>query len=110
MGSQKLRRRTQASQTPDRRTGQIPVPPGPAAIIRRAQLLSPTPHTYSAQRLRLVVILLTVVTLPIVVGCSLLIYHYMRFSVMVERRLQGEPGWCRRASTRGRWCCGRACR
>ncbi len=34
--------------------------------------------------------LLSLVTLPVVVGMSLLIYHYMRFGVMVERRLQGE--------------------
>jgi penicillin-binding protein 1B len=47
-------------------------------------------HTYSAQRFRLVVLLLTLVTLPVVVGSSLLIYTYMRYSVMVERRLKGE--------------------
>ena len=30
------------------------------------------------------------VTLPVVVGASVLIYYYLRYSVMVERRLQGE--------------------
>jgi penicillin-binding protein 1B len=38
----------------------------------------------------LVVVLLTLVTLPLVVGSSVLIYYYMRYSVMVERRLKGE--------------------
>jgi penicillin-binding protein 1B len=47
-------------------------------------------NTYSAQRLRLVLILLTAVTLPVVIGSSVLIYYYLRFSVMVDRRLQGE--------------------
>ena len=47
-------------------------------------------NTYSPQRLRLVLILLTAATLPVVIGCSVLIYYYLRFSVMVERRLQGE--------------------
>jgi penicillin-binding protein 1B len=50
----------------------------------------PSRNVYSPQRLRLVLVLLTLVTLPIVVGVSLLIYQYMRFAVMVERRLQGE--------------------
>jgi penicillin-binding protein 1B len=45
---------------------------------------------YSTRRLRIVVILLTLVTLPIVVGTSALIYYYLRFSTLVERRLQGE--------------------
>jgi penicillin-binding protein 1B len=45
---------------------------------------------YSLQRLRVVVALLTLVTLPVVVGSAFLIYYYMRFSVMVDRRLQGE--------------------
>ena len=37
-----------------------------------------------------VVILLSLVTLPVVVGCSALIYYYLRYSVLVERRLHGE--------------------
>jgi penicillin-binding protein 1B len=45
---------------------------------------------YSTGRLRLVVALLSLITLPLVVGSSLLIYYYMRYSVMVERRLSGE--------------------
>ncbi len=47
---------------------------------------------YSARRFRLVVLLLSVVFLPIVIGASLLIYQYLRFSVMVEQRLTGERG------------------
>lgn len=47
-------------------------------------------RTYSPQRLRLVVILLSLVTLPIVVSTSALIYFYLRYSVLVERRLHGE--------------------
>jgi penicillin-binding protein 1B len=47
-------------------------------------------NTYSPQRLRLVLILLTTVTLPVVIGCSVLIYYYLKFNVMVDRRLQGE--------------------
>ena len=47
-------------------------------------------NTYSPRRLRLVLFLLTVVTLPLVVGSAVLIYYYMRYSVVVERRLQGE--------------------
>ena len=38
----------------------------------------------------LVLILLTVVTLPFVIGASILIYSYVRFGVLVDRRLQGE--------------------
>jgi penicillin-binding protein 1B len=49
-------------------------------------------RVYSARRLRIVVLLLTLVFLPIVVGSSLLIYQYMRYSVMVEERLTGEKG------------------
>jgi penicillin-binding protein 1B len=45
---------------------------------------------YSPQRLRLVILLLTLVFLPIVIGSSVLVYHYLRFSVLVERRLHGE--------------------
>jgi penicillin-binding protein 1B len=47
-------------------------------------------NIYSPQRLQLVLVLLTLVTLPIVIGASLLIYHYLRYSVMVEQRLRGE--------------------
>ena len=53
-------------------------------------MTDPTRNVYSSKRLRLVLILLTVVTLPVVVGCSTLIYYYLRFSVLVERRLRGE--------------------
>ena len=47
-------------------------------------------NTYSPFRLKLVLFLLTAATLPVVIGSSVLIYYYLRFSVMVERRLQGE--------------------
>ncbi|PYQ49552.1 MAG: penicillin-binding protein [Acidobacteria bacterium] len=47
-------------------------------------------NTYSPQRLRLVLILMTAVTLPVVIGSSVLIYYYLKFNVMVDRRLQGE--------------------
>jgi penicillin-binding protein 1B len=47
-------------------------------------------RVYSPQRFRLVVALLTLIFLPIVIGASVLIYHYVRFSVLVEQRLQGE--------------------
>ncbi len=47
-------------------------------------------NTYSPFRLKLVLVLLTAATLPVVIGSSVLIYYYLRFSVMVERRLQGE--------------------
>ncbi|HXB56722.1 MAG TPA: PBP1A family penicillin-binding protein [Vicinamibacteria bacterium] len=53
-------------------------------------MTDPTRNVYSPQRLRLVLILLSLVTLPVVVGCSTLIYYYLRFSVLVERRLRGE--------------------
>jgi penicillin-binding protein 1B len=33
---------------------------------------------------------MSLVTLPLVIGASLLIYHYLRYSVMVEQRLRGE--------------------
>jgi len=45
---------------------------------------------YSRRRFQVVVALLTLIFLPIVIGASVLIYHYARFSVMVEQRLQGE--------------------
>jgi penicillin-binding protein 1B len=50
----------------------------------------PPRNVYSPQRLKVVLVLLSLVTLPVVVGVSVLIYHYMRFGIMVERRLQGE--------------------
>jgi penicillin-binding protein 1B len=53
-------------------------------------MTDPAPRVYSPERLRLVLILLTVVTLPFVIGASILIYNYVRFGVMVDRRLQGE--------------------
>ena len=46
----------------------------------------PARYSYSPERLRLVLTLLTIITLPIVIGSSVLIYYYMRYSVMVERR------------------------
>ena len=49
-------------------------------------------RVYSARRLRIVVALLSLIFLPIVIGASVLIYQYMRFSVMVEQRLTGEKG------------------
>jgi penicillin-binding protein 1B len=51
---------------------------------------APGPRTYSTQRLKLVLALLTVITLPIVVGTSVLIYYYLRYTVLVDRRLHGE--------------------
>src|SRR5687767_12386046 len=47
-------------------------------------------HTYSVGRLRLVLGLLTLATLPFVLGASLFIYYYIHYSVVVERRLKGE--------------------
>ncbi|HWX23426.1 MAG TPA: PBP1A family penicillin-binding protein, partial [Vicinamibacteria bacterium] len=47
-------------------------------------------HIYSPKRLRVVVALLTLLTLPVVIGSSVLIYYYLRYGVMVERRLKGE--------------------
>ncbi len=47
-------------------------------------------RTYSARRFRLVVVLLTLITLPLVLGASFLIYQYMRYSVLIQRRLTGE--------------------
>jgi penicillin-binding protein 1B len=49
-------------------------------------------RVYSARRFRIVVFLLSLVFLPIVVGTSLLVYHYLRMSVLVEQRLTGEKG------------------
>ena len=55
-------------------------------------MTDPARHVYSARRFRIVALLLTLVFLPIVIGASLLIYQYMRFSMMVEQRLRGERG------------------
>lgn len=52
----------------------------------------PARQVYSARRFRIVLLLLTLVFLPIVVGASLLIYQYLRFSILVEQRLRGERG------------------
>ncbi len=49
-------------------------------------------RVYSVRRLRIVVALLTLIFLPIVIASSLLIYQYLRFSVMVTQRLSGEKG------------------
>ena len=47
-------------------------------------------HAYSARRFRIVVVLLTILSIPLVIGGSLLVYHYVKFSVMVDKRLKGE--------------------
>jgi penicillin-binding protein 1B len=47
-------------------------------------------RVYSARRLRIVVLLLTLIFLPIVIGSSLVIYEYLRFGVLVDARLRGE--------------------
>ena len=47
-------------------------------------------RTYSPRRFRVVVLLLTLVTLPVVIGTSALIYYYLRYATIVERRLSGE--------------------
>jgi penicillin-binding protein 1B len=62
-------------------------------VAHPARRIAPTGsrgNTYSPQRLRLVLILMTVVTLPVVIGSSVVIYYYLKFNVMVDRRLQGE--------------------
>src|SRR5260221_2580109 len=70
-------------------------------------MTDPARRVSSPERLRLVLILLTVVPLPFVIGASILIYTYVRFGVMVDRRLQGErwmtPSriYARRLSLRG---------
>jgi len=51
---------------------------------------APSRHVYSTARLRLVALLLTLVTFPAVLGASWLIYQYLRYGVMVDRRLKGE--------------------
>ncbi len=53
-------------------------------------MTDPARQVYSARRFRIVVLLLTLVFLPIVVGASVLIYQYLRFSIMVAHRLTGE--------------------
>jgi penicillin-binding protein 1B len=50
----------------------------------------PFKSTYSPERLRRVVLLLTIVTLPVVIGAATLIYYYLHYSLIVEKRLQGE--------------------
>src|SRR5215218_7463025 len=50
----------------------------------------PFARTYGPARLRRALILLTILTLPVVVGVSGLIYCYLKFSVMIDRKLQGE--------------------
>jgi len=47
-------------------------------------------HAYSARRFRCVVALLTILSIPLVIGGSLLVYQYVKFSVMVDKRLKGE--------------------
>ena len=47
-------------------------------------------NVYSTGRLRLVLVFLSLITLPVVAGTSFLIYYYLRYSVMIERRLHGE--------------------
>jgi penicillin-binding protein 1B len=61
-----------------------------AAPARRIAPTGSRGHTYSARRFRIVVTLLTLVTLPVVIGTSVLIYYYLRYSVMIDRRLHGE--------------------
>jgi len=63
-------------------------PRQPSGYNRR--LTGPSRNIYSIRRLRLVLVFLTLVTLPVVAGTSFLIYYYLRYSVMIERRLQGE--------------------
>jgi penicillin-binding protein 1B len=62
-------------------------------VAHPARRVAPTGsrgNTYSPQRLRLVLILMTAATLPVVIGCSVLIYYYLKFNVMVDRKLAGE--------------------
>ncbi len=61
-----------------------------AAPVRRLTPPGPRAYTYSPQRLKLVLVLLTLVTLPVVLGSAAFIFYYLRFSTMVDRRLQGE--------------------
>ena len=53
--------------------------------------MTPPPgRAYSTRRFRLVVLFLTLATLPLVAGSAFLIYQYMRASVVVDRRLRSE--------------------
>lgn len=45
---------------------------------------------YSVTRLRVVLVVLTLVMLPVVIGSSVVIYLYVKYSVVVDRRLKGE--------------------
>ncbi len=60
-----------------------------APYTGRTLTISPR-QTYSPRRLRVVLILLSLLTLPVVVGTSALVYYYLKFGAMVDRRLQGE--------------------
>jgi penicillin-binding protein 1B len=48
------------------------------------------PNLYSRRRLQVMMLLLTLAMLPPVLGSFVLIYHYLRYSELVEQRLQGE--------------------
>ena len=52
----------------------------------------PAVHTYSTQRLKLVIALLTILALPLVLGGSFLVYQYVKYTVRIEKRLKGERG------------------
>jgi penicillin-binding protein 1B len=45
---------------------------------------------YSKKRLRLVLLLLTLVTLPVVLGAAAAIYYYLKYARIVDQRLSGE--------------------
>jgi penicillin-binding protein 1B len=47
-------------------------------------------QAYSARRFKTVIALLTILSVPLVVGGSLLVYQYVKFGVMVDKRLKGE--------------------
>jgi penicillin-binding protein 1B len=47
-------------------------------------------QAYSARRFKIVMALLTILSVPLVVGGSLLVYQYVKFGVMVDKRLSGE--------------------
>ncbi len=47
-------------------------------------------HAYSARRFHTVVALLTMLSIPLVIGGSLVVYQYVKFGVMVDKRLSGE--------------------
>ncbi len=47
-------------------------------------------QAYSARRFRIVLVLLTCLSLPLVVGGSFLVYQYVKFGIMVDKRLKGE--------------------